>query len=629
MTAIKDDFYDAINGDWVQNATIPADRPVTGGFIDLNQDIEDEERRVLQTIHDGKQIAPDLLKEFVQFHKMTANWQQREADGVQPLVDVLKPLKALKSWSDLQQHWSDLIQNAYTTPLSYGVAPDFKQADFNELWLSAPQLILPDTTSYADDNPQRDILLNVWRDMIRQLLLATGCDQEWAQHIVDQALAFDRLIAQYKMSNEAASDYWQLYHPKQLSELSQSVVDVDLKTILTSLLGQTPEKIIVSDQPFWEHANEVYRAQHFDMIKAWMIAQAAYETAPFLTNELRILAGTYRRTLTGTAQAPDQNKAAYRQAHLFFADQVGLWYGKTYFGEKAKSDVIKMVETMIGVYQQRFTTNTWLTQETLRKAAQKLSALTIHVGYPDKLPEYLAQRQVDSTQDIMGNIMQFAKAAVAYSLGQWHKAPDRNIWQMPADLVNAYYDPMHNEIVFPAAILQAPFYSLEQTPSQNFGGIGTVIAHEVTHAFDTNGARFDEKGNLNEWWVASDFENFEERTKKVEQQFDGLMIGETKINGHLTLSENVADLGGLSAALAAAKQDVAFDATQFFMNYAKIWRQKAKPEYTAMLAAMDVHAPARLRVNVQVKNFDTFFDIFHVTEKDGMWRSPKDRVQIW
>lgn len=200
---------------------------------------------------------------------------------------------------------------------------------------------------------------------------------------------------------------------------------------------------------------------------------------------------------------------------------------------------------------------------------------------------------------------------------------------MPAHMVNAYYDPQQNQIVFPAAILQAPFYSLDQSSSANYGGIGAVIAHEISHAFDTNGASFDENGSLNDWWTEEDYEAFKERTQKVVDEFDGLDSYGAKVNGKLTVSENVADLGGVAAALAAAKRDADFSAKDFFESWATIWRQKARPEIMQLLAASDVHGPAKFRVNVTVSNFDDFYTTFDVQPSDKMYRAPEDRVMIW
>lgn len=270
-----------------------------------------------------------------------------------------------------------------------------------------------------------------------------------------------------------------------------------------------------------------------------------------------------------------------------------------------------------------------LKKETIDKAITKLNVITPHIGYPDKLPETYAKKQIDENLSLVENVSNLSKITIAYSWSKWNKPVDQTEWHMPAHMVNAYYNPQQNQIVFPAAILQAPFYSLEQSSSANYGGIGSVIAHEISHAFDTNGASFDEHGSLNNWWTQEDYDAFKERTNKVVEQFDGIDFAGGKINGKLTVSENVADLGGLSAALEAAKSDDDFSAEAYFTNYARIWRMKARDEYMQLLLSVDVHAPGKLRTNVQLPNFDDFFETFGIKEGDGMWRAPKDRVIIW
>ena len=230
---------------------------------------------------------------------------------------------------------------------------------------------------------------------------------------------------------------------------------------------------------------------------------------------------------------------------------------------------------------------------------------------------------------LVENARNLAKISIAHSWSKWNKPVDRSEWHMPAHMVNAYYDPQQNQIVFPAAILQAPFYSLEQSSSANYGGIGAVIAHEISHAFDTNGASFDENGSLNNWWTEADYTAFTERTDKIVEQFEGLDSYGAKVNGKLTVSENVADLGGVACALEAAKQDDDFSARDFFINFATIWRMKARDEYMQMLASIDVHAPAKLRTNVTLPNFDDFHEEFDIKAGDPMWRAPENRVIIW
>lgn len=283
---------------------------------------------------------------------------------------------------------------------------------------------------------------------------------------------------------------------------------------------------------------------------------------------------------------------------------------------------------MIDVYKERLAKNDWLTPETREKAIVKLNVIKPYIGYPEELPARYKDKVVDESASLFENALAFARVEIKHSWSKWNQPVDYKEWGMPAHMVNAYYNPQKNLIVFPAAILQAPFYDLHQSSSANYGGIGAVIAHEISHAFDTNGASFDENGSLKDWWTESDYAAFKEKTQKVIDQFDGQESYGAKINGKLTVSENVADLGGIAAALEAAKREPDFSAEEFFHNFARIWRMKGRPELMKLMASVDVHAPAKLRVNVQVPNFDDFFTTYDVKEGDGMWRSPEDRVII-
>ena len=312
-----------------------------------------------------------------------------------------------------------------------------------------------------------------------------------------------------------------------------------------------------------------------------------------------------------------------------YSQALGLWYAGEKFSPEAKADVEHKVATMIEVYKARLEKADWLAPETREKAIVKLNVITPHIGYPEKLPETYAKKIIDESKTLVENAQALYEISIAHSWSKWNQPVDRSEWHMPANMVNAYYDPQQNQIVFPAAILQAPFYDLHQSSSANYGGIGAVIAHEISHAFDTNGASFDENGSLKDWWKPEDYEAFTARTQKVIDQFEGQDSYGAKINGKLTVSENVADLGGIAAAREAAKKEEDFSAEEFFTNFARIWRMKARTEYMQLLASVDVHAPGKLRTNVQLPNFDEFHKEFDVKEGDGMWRAPEDRVIIW
>ena len=395
-------------------------------------------------------------------------------------------------------------------------------------------------------------------------------------------------------------------------------------------MGQVPDKVIVPEERFWtEFAAEYYSEANWELLKADLLIDAATSWNAYLTDELRILAGKYGRALSGTPQAMEKKKAAYYLAQGPYNQALGLWYAGEKFSPEAKADVEAKVATMIDVYKSRLQTADWLAPETREKAITKLNVITPHIGYPEKLPETYDKKIIDENLSLVENAQRLVEISMAHRWIKWNKPVDRSEWHMPAHMVNAYYDPQQNQIVFPAAILQAPFYDIEQSSSANYGGIGAVIAHEISHAFDTNGASFDENGSLKNWWTEEDYAAFKERTDKIADQFEGLDSYGAKVNGKLTVSENVADLGGIACALEAAKRDKDFSVREFFVNFATIWRMKAREEYMQMLASVDVHAPAKWRTNVIVSNFDEFHKEFDVKEGDGMWRAPEERVIIW
>ncbi|MDD4070551.1 MAG: M13 family peptidase, partial [Candidatus Izemoplasmatales bacterium] len=325
-------------------------------------------------------------------------------------------------------------------------------------------------------------------------------------------------------------------------------------------------------------------------------------------------------------------KFAFYQAYNPFSQVVGLYYGETYFGPVAKEDVRTMVHEIIGIYKERISDNTWLNEKTKEKAIKKLSTLGVHVGYPDELPPYYDSFEIESYEEgsnLVQEKLKMNRLINLYDFSKYNKEPNKNIWGMPASMVNAYYSPTNNQIVFPAAILQAPYYSLKQTASENYGGIGAVMAHEISHAFDNNGAKFDETGSLNNWWTEEDLEAFNKKAKDMIALFDGVETGYGKCNGELTVSENIADSGGLRCALEASKKNNNHSLDDFFQNWARVWRIKSSDEYSKLLLTVDVHGPSILRANMQLSNLPEFQEFYGISDKDKMYLSKEQMVSIW
>ncbi len=627
---IKDDLYEAVNGEWLKTAKIPDDKPATGGFNDLVNEIDKQLMDDFDAYATGKEKSDDSrFNEMIKLYRLAKKFDWRKKVGPQPLKRMLASVENLNSYEDYQSQWKNWILAGMPSPISFDIDADMKNATVYALFASSPSLILPDKSYYeAEKKAQYDQLLQLWSSMVEALMDKLGYSKEEAKKIIDDAIKFDALLAPNVKSAEEAADYSKMYNPQTVSELASATDQLDIAAIIKQLVGEEPEKVIVTEPEYFKALNKILQ-DNFELFKNWALIRVIRENASYLDDEMREINGRYGRALSGSKKPVSQRKFAFYLARDMFSQVAGDYYGKKYFGPQAKADVHHMVEQMIKVYRGRLTNNQWLSKDTRDKAILKLDKLGIQVGYPDKIPALYDQFKVDEEESLIANLNQLTVTANKELFSRWNKPVDRMRWEMSAATVNAYYHPFKNIIVFPAAILQAPFYSLKQSSSQNYGGIGAVIAHEISHAFDNNGSLFDEFGNLNNWWTDEDSAHFKQLAQKMIDEFDGIPFAGQKVNGKLTVSENIADAGGLSCALEAAKTEADFNAQEFFINWATIWRMKATEQYMQLLLSIDVHAPQKLRANIQAENLDDFYRAFDIKPGDEMYRAPEDRVHIW
>lgn len=627
---IKDDLYEAVNGEWLKTAKIPDDKPATGGFNDLVDDIDKQLMDDFDAYAEGKEKSEDSrFNEMIKLYRLAKKFDWRKKVGPQPLKRMLASVENLNSYEDYQSQWKNWILAGMPSPISFDIDADMKNATVYALFASSPSLILPDKSYYeAEKKAQHDQLLQLWSSMVEALMDKLGYSKEEAKKIIDDAIKFDALLAPNVKSAEEAADYSKMYNPQTVAELAGATDQLNIAAIIKQLVGEEPEKVIVTEPEYFKALNKILQ-DNFELFKNWALIRVIRENASYLDDEMREINGRYGRALSGSKKPVSQRKFAFYLARDMFSQVAGDYYGKKYFGPQAKADVHHMVEQMIKVYKGRLTNNQWLSKDTRDKAILKLDKLGIQVGYPDKIPALYDQFKVDEEESLIANLNQLIVTANKELFSRWNTPVDRMRWEMSAATVNAYYHPFKNIIVFPAAILQAPFYSLKQSSSQNYGGIGAVIAHEISHAFDNNGSLFDEFGNLNNWWTDEDSAHFKQLAQKMIDEFDGIPFAGQKVNGKLTVSENIADAGGLSCALEAAKTEADFNAQEFFINWATIWRMKATEQYMQLLLSIDVHAPQKLRANIQAENLDDFYTAFDIKPGDEMYRAPEDRVHIW
>lgn len=625
--ALKADFYDAVNAEWLKTATIPADSPVVNSFVDLADDTE----KVLQADFD-KMLAgtPEKGTEnFIEYYRMAIDFPAREALGSTPLEPYLARIDALESIEDLSALLAEWEPMGMPLPFTAYVSADMADASQNALHAAMPALILPGKSYYADENPAKQAVTAAYSDMMTELFALAGMSETESAQIIADTLAFDALLVPFAKSEQEASDYTSAYNPVPYAEFISSSGYLDLGAMFEELLPAAPQKIIVSNPEYFAAIDSVVNPDTFNAMKNWMKSNVVIAFSGYLTEDFRLASGSYARALMGTTESSPKEEAAFFLVSGVFSEQIGFYYGTKYFGEQAKADVTEMVEEFVEVYKNRIVQNTWLSETTKQTALRKLDTMAIHVGYPDKIDDIYAALVPNPELGLVENAMVFTGMFKLDNYKKLGQPVDRSKWPLSADTVNAMYSPTSNSINFPAAFLQAPFYSLENTPSQNYGGIGAVIAHEISHAFDPNGSKFDEFGSLADWWTEEDYAEFSARSAAMVAQFDGLSYAGGTVDGTLTVAENVADLGGLSCALEAlgARDDA--NPEEFFKNWAVIWRMKATPEYEALLLSLDVHSPNKLRTNIQLQNFDEFYTTFDIKEGDEMYLAPSDRVAIW
>ena len=634
---LEDDFYLYENGDWIDKAVIPSDKPLTGSFVEI---MIDNEKKLMADLKEFaisgsyKKVYDDgLFDEFIKLYKMAIDKETRNKQGNDFINELTKEVLKVKDFADLQALNLKYISLGLPSLVSFGVQSDMKNASINTLYLGSPGTILPDKGYYDENNPASQSgkqLLVKYQETLNQLLNKVGVGE--VESIIDNAIAFDKLIVPITKSSEERADYIKSYNPYSLKDLSKKVTMFNLSDMVKVLVKTKCENVIVTNPRFIDSFDELVKG-NLELIKAWLVSKLVYQLAVsgYGTDELRLIASQYSLLLTGQKEPASFEKFTYNSLSNEFGDVVGTYFGKRYFGEKAKAQVEGMVKEFINVYKERLVKIEWLSKETIEKAIIKLNKITAMIGYPEKIDPVFYTFKTNEKLSFIENMMELGKIQVAFNFDKYGKSVDKELWHMGAHVVNAYYEPMNNQIVFPAGILQPPFYSYNQTKGENYGGIGAVIAHEITHAFDTNGARIDEFGNINNWWKDEDFKAFNERSEAMISLFDGLDVPgvNAKCNGKLTVTENIADAAGLSCAYEAGLKHKDFKPEDFFDGWARIWRFKANPSYLELLVNIDVHSPAYLRGLIQLKNFKPFSDFYKIKDGDGMFIDDSKKVVVW
>ena len=625
---IQDDLYTYVNQAKLEELEIPADMPVAGGFAALSQDVEKLMIGEFKTMSEENTYPDQHLERACTLFKLAKDVKRKKKHGIKPALKNLAVLKKLGTMRSFNLHAKELMLKGIALPVSISVDPNMKDTTHHCVMIQGPGVILPDA-SYYKNAQQKEMMLNLWSGFAKQVLAIAGHSEEACDAMIRDTLAFDALLAQYVKSNEEWAEYTKMYNPMKTGRLAGMVKPLNLKKLLSDLFGFVPAEIIVSEPRYFKHFKEIFNADTFEMYKTWAYVTGLMGSCSLLSEELRDLGGAFYRALSGIAAVSSAEKFAYQLASGMYSEPVGLYYGKKYFGEEAKKDITEIVEQIVATYQKRIASNDILEQATKDKAIVKLSKMGLKLAYPDRVEEIYNKLVFDASKSLFEVVSSLRRIRLEDNLSKLNQEVDRTHWAMPGHMVNACYDPFVNDITFPAAILQPPFYSIHQTRSENLGGIGAVIGHEISHAFDSNGAKCDELGNLNNWWTKADERKFNKKVNAMIKQFDGIELPWGVCNGKFTVSENIADNGGMAVTLDIMSHTEGASFEEYFSNWARVWCQKAKPEYQALLLQVDVHGPNYLRTNMPPRNFPEWYAAFGVKKSDGMYLAPSKRVIIW
>ena len=627
---IQDDLYTFVNQEALEKLVIPDDKPVAGGFAELADGVEKLMMDEFEAMIGADKYPNEHIKRACALYAIAKDAERKEKHGIKPALKALSALDKVGNVEDFSRLYATLSLKGIPLPINIGADTDMKNTKRRLTYIQGPRVILPDASYYKPEMaPQKEQILGIWTGVAKAVMANTDLSAEDQEKYVNDALAFDAILGSLVKTSEEWSKYVEMYNPMDTAEVGAMLSTLDFEDILTSLFGRVPETVVVTEPRYFGAFKEVFNAENLELYKHWAYVTGLLSFCSYLSEELRDLGGSYSRAIMGVAKMQSIEKFAYNLAAGMYSEPVGIYYGEKYFGAEAKKDITEIVYQIVDTYKERIKDNEILGEETKAKAILKLSTMGVKMGYPDKARAIYDKLVFNRELSLFDIITTLNGIKERESLAKLDKPTEPENWAMPGHMVNACYDPFVNDITFPAAILQAPFYSLTQTRSENLGGIGAVIGHEISHAFDSNGAKCDENGNINDWWTEEDFKRFDTKVNAMIEQFDGIELPWGKVNGAFTVSENMADNGGMSVTLDIMSKTDGASYEEYFYNWARVWCRKGKPEFLQMLLAVDVHGPSILRANMPPRNFSEWYTTFGVTEADQMYISPEKRVVIW
>ena len=632
----QDDFFTYVNGNWVKTVEIPSDKASWGSFNELREKTDENSLAILNNILTEKYTEGTEGKKIQDLYSSFMNWDKRNADGINPIKADLAKIDAIKTVADLQKYLVEATPNGDNIFYMWRVGADLKASNDNAIYLGGPALGLG-KDYYQKENEANTKTLAEYTKYVSSMLTVLGYQNanETAAKIVD----LEKRLAKTLLTNEEGRDANKRYNPKTVSELSGLVKNVDLAGYLNQV-GVKTDRVILGELGYFKNFDAFVNEANLPLLKDYMKYHMLSGNAGVLDKKLDDMRfDFYGKYLQGQKEQRAMNKRGLEVVNGILGEAFGKLYVEKYFPAEAKEEMVTMVDYLKKAYHDHISNLDWMNDETKVKALDKLSKFKVKIAYPDKWEDY--SKLTVSPDSYFQNRQNITTWNYEKNLEKIGKKVDKTKWGMTPQTVNAYYSASNNEIVFPAGILQAPFFDFKADPAVNFGGIGAVIGHEISHGFDDGGSRFDGDGNLNNWWTDEDRKKFEAATAKLDAQYSAYEpVKGSFVNGKFTMGENIADLGGVNIAFDALQMYLkdkgnpgkisGFDQNQrFFLSWATVWRTKGTEKFYINQVKTDPHSPGMYRAVGPLVNTEAWYKAFGVKEGDKHYKKPEDRIKIW
>lgn len=633
----QDDLYQHVNGTWLKSTTIPDDRPLEGTFTALRDGAEFAVREIIEEAASKGAAATGIERKIGDLYNSFMDEAAIEAKGMDPIRARLDEVFATSSVHELIALAGRLFRADVSGLFYIYPAPDAGNPERVLLYTGQGGLGLPDESYYREEKFAP--MVQAYREYVGTMFGMAGlADPEGA---AARVVALETALASHHWDNVTLRDPQKTYNLKSADQASELFPLLDTWFEAADIVPDKRQEIVVSTPDFFAGAAALLVSESLPVWQEWLALRVINSAAPYLSSAfVDTNFSFYGTKISGTPRNKDRWKRGVAVVEAALGEAVGQIYVARHFPETHKARMQTLVDNLIEAYRQSITGLTWMGEDTKGEALRKLGAFRAKIGYPDEWIDYSAVTIEPS--DLLGNVERAHNADVDRHLDEVGKPVDLNKWLMTPQTVNAYYHPMLNEVVFPAAILQPPFFTADADDAANYGGIGAVIGHEIGHGFDDQGSQFDGRGELRNWWTEDDRKAFEALTSRLVDQYNVLSPsaapGHT-VNGRLTLGENIGDLGGLTIAYKAYRLslngqeppllDGLTGEQRFFASWAAGWRQVIRSEEAIRRLATDPHSPNEFRTNAIARNLDSFHAAFGVSEEDGMWMPPEERVSIW